>query len=446
MAHFTAELAKWKATTAAEVREEVNERIGLLSNYVTPQMFGAKGDGVTDDTEAIENAIANTASGSLLHFPSGIYCISNTIKIKKDISMTAENGSILKALNEMESVLEYSVAFSRSFTRKISSITLDCSGLSNKGLNITGASGLELKNILIIDPVLVGIDVNSDSLVSGSSHEVFGSDLCVRNAKILSADYQGIGLFVRTADCRWENIVTVNMHMGVKCTHGANFFNHVHPWVGDSIILPNSIGIRNEALGVHYSDCYFDTLSIGFSTTGTTTLKNSNFRNNDNLYQYYTENPVFIIAEGSSEVYANNCYFENAVDHVLNPVIAQGVVRIIDAKYSTPMYSVDEPYTCKTTTNRHYICRFGTMSVRPKSYNAKALTLPNVLYGDVFYWTNHSTYFPDGIIVNVYLKDNCVELRLYNTTDNQIDVTSVAIRLTIMQKAIGTSLDFEVIE
>ena len=35
----------------------VGDKISDLSNYVTPQMFGAAADGVSDDTEAIQSAL-----------------------------------------------------------------------------------------------------------------------------------------------------------------------------------------------------------------------------------------------------------------------------------------------------------------------------------------------------------------------------------------------------
>lgn len=76
MAHFTAELAAWKENTAAEIREEAFEdiaverkRIDLLSNYVTPEMFGAVGDGVTDDTLAILAACRNENGLPVLFAP-----------------------------------------------------------------------------------------------------------------------------------------------------------------------------------------------------------------------------------------------------------------------------------------------------------------------------------------------------------------------------------------
>lgn len=50
--------------------------IALFSDkyiYATPQMYGAKGDGVTDDTAAIRNAIA---SSSVVLFPEGVYKIT----------------------------------------------------------------------------------------------------------------------------------------------------------------------------------------------------------------------------------------------------------------------------------------------------------------------------------------------------------------------------------
>lgn len=50
-------------------------------NYVTPQMYGAIGDGVTDDSNAIQDAIDHLLSigGGTLFFPSGTYKVSQTL-------------------------------------------------------------------------------------------------------------------------------------------------------------------------------------------------------------------------------------------------------------------------------------------------------------------------------------------------------------------------------
>lgn len=50
-----------------------------LKDYVTPQMFGAVGDGETDDTEAVQ--IALTSGAECVYFPKGSYLISDTIDI-----------------------------------------------------------------------------------------------------------------------------------------------------------------------------------------------------------------------------------------------------------------------------------------------------------------------------------------------------------------------------
>lgn len=46
------------------------DKTNLLISYVTPQMYGAKADGVNDDTESIQNAID---SGKAVYIPKGIY-------------------------------------------------------------------------------------------------------------------------------------------------------------------------------------------------------------------------------------------------------------------------------------------------------------------------------------------------------------------------------------
>ena len=71
-----------------KLRNEINEKLNNIENeklkkvdYLTPKMFGAKGDGITDDTEALRKAIYKShITGKILFFPNGCNClISDTL-------------------------------------------------------------------------------------------------------------------------------------------------------------------------------------------------------------------------------------------------------------------------------------------------------------------------------------------------------------------------------
>jgi len=72
----------WKHTDANEVKEVVNEHADqideLYARTVSVRDFGAKGDGVTDDTAAINAAIGylEPLSSKRLYFPSGQYKVT----------------------------------------------------------------------------------------------------------------------------------------------------------------------------------------------------------------------------------------------------------------------------------------------------------------------------------------------------------------------------------
>lgn len=72
-----------------------NESIEFLSTYVTPQMYGAVGDGVTDDTEAFEQVFSQYEKPVFI--PVGNYIIKNalTVKAQKIIGANIYNSCLI---------------------------------------------------------------------------------------------------------------------------------------------------------------------------------------------------------------------------------------------------------------------------------------------------------------------------------------------------------------
>jgi glucan 1,3-beta-glucosidase len=60
------------------------------SHFVSVKSHGAKGDGATDDTIAIQEVINAAKADEIVYFDSGAYVISQTIKIPKNIRITGE--------------------------------------------------------------------------------------------------------------------------------------------------------------------------------------------------------------------------------------------------------------------------------------------------------------------------------------------------------------------
>jgi hypothetical protein len=75
---------------------------GFSSSAVNVRNFGATGNGVTDDTEAIINALKSVDDGVLM-FPAGTYKISRTIEIQladtRPISVTGNGGSAVVVMH-----------------------------------------------------------------------------------------------------------------------------------------------------------------------------------------------------------------------------------------------------------------------------------------------------------------------------------------------------------
>ena len=74
---------------AYQTQDDVNlERVSV-------KRFGAKGDGVTDDTAAISLALSSVPEGTVLHFPRGVYRLTNGITIPPGVIVTGDGAPVM---------------------------------------------------------------------------------------------------------------------------------------------------------------------------------------------------------------------------------------------------------------------------------------------------------------------------------------------------------------
>ena len=70
---------------------------GIFKSMSTPEGwinvkdFGAKGDNITDDTQAIQNSINQANDGSVIYIPNGNYKLTDTIHVNKPITIFGEH-------------------------------------------------------------------------------------------------------------------------------------------------------------------------------------------------------------------------------------------------------------------------------------------------------------------------------------------------------------------
>ena len=65
-------------------------KLKTIKDYVTPEMFGAKGDGLTDDTQAVQDAVDFAFNNNKVVYLTGKYVLTDSLKVK-GVSVTAQN-------------------------------------------------------------------------------------------------------------------------------------------------------------------------------------------------------------------------------------------------------------------------------------------------------------------------------------------------------------------
>ena len=131
------------ATYSWEIRSD-------LAGFVTPQMYGAKADGVTDDTEAIQQALNQ---GGLIYFAEGTYKAKG-LRLSSDTYVLGEKGrSILAPMDIEVTHNDYLIKSQGTEQTRKAHIVID--GMTFRGSETFGApqSGFALLDFFYTDYV-----------------------------------------------------------------------------------------------------------------------------------------------------------------------------------------------------------------------------------------------------------------------------------------------------
>ncbi len=213
---------------------------------VYPEWFGAKGDGVTDDTEAISEAILFVkSSGGKVKFSLKTYCFSSInlvgcsnimLEGSNDATLPWREETTLKVINNTQvairTVADYSSevppasAIGKSI--KIKSFFLECNSNANVGINC--CQDIYLENLVVRRAKIDGIVFESQTYpvylfrVESSFNGRHGLYVKAPNTTVYSLynvelDYNdGYGLYIEDGNCAtFVNVVVQSNKRGGVC-------------------------------------------------------------------------------------------------------------------------------------------------------------------------------------------------------------------------------------
>ena len=236
--------------------DEINSQLDTITLYVTPKMFGAEGDGITDDTLKLQEAIN--------------YCIKNSITLKSDkkfsygitspliINGNLEldfQGATIIALNDMDEMIQYK--HTGNTLTIFQNIVLNCNTKNTDGLHVVNAQNKQFTNISVRNCI-------QKALKQSGGFEVFVNRLSAFAP--LNTSNDGYAIYTTAHDNHYTDVTSRDLKLGIY-SKGSNFFTRCHPWLMSKEVLIGSVGFSlNETSFL--TDCYSDTFETAWLING----------------------------------------------------------------------------------------------------------------------------------------------------------------------------------
>lgn len=255
-----------------------------------PQWWGAKGDGVTDDSAAIQAAIN---AGQYTYFPLGIYLVKSTLTI------TNKNGFMFIGSGMVQTSIKWGGAAGGTILRmrgswftKIADMFLDCASLADTALDLpcyfAGAGDTYVATMNTLDRLRMGNTRNGTGTAlsigdgTGSQLDNLTVNKCwIENAGKL-ATITGVVVFhIHFIDCVFSGYSVIPTTVGIDIISGGLVYFTGCQFVGSGPTIAyvrrsptaESVGFKNcemESTGAFW----YGTDDSGFANTWPVTMEN----------------------------------------------------------------------------------------------------------------------------------------------------------------------------
>ena len=185
---------------------------------MTPEQYGAYGDGTNDDTDSLQACLDN---GKKAHL-TGIYLVSSTINVKESVDMDGD--AYIKADDTLTTKVVM-IAPSHQIGNTYN-INVDASGVAGIGIAV-GSPRKCILNLNVINAGTTGIDCNNLSSTGNNENE-FKCNVIGNSNGTTST-----GVLCNCFDSIFSSIVTQDCEHGVEVNNGELIADSVHSWLSN---------------------------------------------------------------------------------------------------------------------------------------------------------------------------------------------------------------------
>lgn len=394
-----------------EIKINKNFLPWIKKDYVTPEMFGGVGDGATDDTDAIQNAI-NSGCNVFLN-SNKIYGVKKKLTVSGDeVKFPVISGGTIKALDGFidDCILEINTHEPLK-QLKIENITLDGNKLCEFAIKQIYGVNVHYECIKTI-----GFTSIHFNILDG--YETMLNHIYCRNNIEYNAKNPITGISFGATDSILTDCVTVNFDIGFY-TDEEIVFNGCHPWCNDVSFLDSCIGFKVKSQ-CFFTDCTFDTLRYGLYLV--------------DYYTQYLNGCRFIHTHNTEHTYIYLSYGVNV--YVYDSKITQynGIATITNKPESVYLYTCDIKGTYTNQYNNRkmllnadnrYQLKFhsgSTLNINSGDSITKTFNVNGVKEFDILIVT--PVYATEPFVYKVIPKNNKIEVTITNPTQSTLSISN----------------------